>query len=711
MPYRSAADHRAARRRYEARNPGRRTLTRNAARAQHRVEHVVRFVGVDGEGVDRLDGAHDYNLLSVGDRSMHHPDGARLGFEDVMAHLWACHQIDPDAVMVGFYLSYDLAQWWQDLPEERACMLLTPEGQAARARKGAGAVNPMPWPVRFGRWEFDVLPNSKRFKLRPERSGARWLYVCDTGGLFQTSFVKAIDPADWSDPVCTPAEYATIVAGKAARSRAPVPYGTPVEAADVAYNTLENDVLARLMDRYNRGLVAADIRLTRTQWHGPGQAAQAWLKAAGGEHTGDACRAAGPEVPDDAVGPFEAAGRSYFGGWFEVTAHGHVPGDTFEYDINSAYPSTIAGLPCLLHGEWVHGEGRPPRTKAPYRLVEAAVRGSDPFLGAMTHRHPTGRVLRPHSTAGWYWWHEVEASRRAGLVDRVEWRQWWEYQPCDCPPPFAGIAQLYEDRVRVGKKSPHGRALRLVYNSSYGKFAQSVGHPLFGNPVYASLITAGCRVRILDAIAGHPQGTAAVVMVATDGVYFTSEHPGLDLDPTRLGAWDAGVKSNLCLFRPGMYWDDKARKAARSGAKLGLKSRGVNERALAAVVGRLDRQFARVTSLPADADGWPAVELRIPFTVVSPRQALARNNWALCGAVEHDRAVTISAAPGIKRVAVPPEWAPDDLLRTRPIDTAGESTPYEGRFGLELKEGIAELELVLPDGEAHDLLAEILGLR
>src|SRR6185312_6510244 len=51
----------------------------------------------------------------------------------------------------------------------------------------------------------------------------------------------------------------------------------------------------------------------------------------------------------------DAARSSYYGGWFEIFAHGHIPEVTWEYDINSAYPAIISRLPCLSHGRWEYG--------------------------------------------------------------------------------------------------------------------------------------------------------------------------------------------------------------------------------------------------------------------------------------------------------------------------------------------------------------------
>jgi hypothetical protein len=92
--------------------------------------------------------------------------------------------------------------------------------------------------------------------------------------------------------------------------------------------------------------------------------------------------------------------------------------------------------------------------------------------------------------------------------------------------------------------------------------AQSVGQPKYANAVYASLITAGCRCMILDAIATHPLRTEAV-MIATDGIYFTAPHPGLPLS-NQLGDWETKSLNNLMLFKPGTYWDDETRARARA---------------------------------------------------------------------------------------------------------------------------------------------------
>src|SRR5256885_2771992 len=98
---------------------------------------------------------------------------------------------------------------------------------------------------------------------------------------------------------------------------------------------------------------------------GPGQAAQKWLK----NKKITTANEIQETVP---IWFLEAARASYFGGWFEIMMHGMVPGITYEYDINSAYPYIISSLPCLLHGEYKGGSGKPPENSR-YVLVYASL--------------------------------------------------------------------------------------------------------------------------------------------------------------------------------------------------------------------------------------------------------------------------------------------------------------------------------------------------
>lgn len=653
--------------------------------------HDLEFIAVDGEADTTVSG-DPYVLLSVGDRSLHE-NGRRLTHHDIFPFLWDCYKENPQAAFVGFFLGYDFAQWLRSISVHEARMLLTAEGIAKRARTKSGG-NPMPFPVYIGdEWEIDLLGN-KRFKLRPQGSKEGWMYICDAGSFFQTSLLNAIKPSEWGDePLCTPTEYETVLAGKSTRDDA------AFNAEMIKYNVLENRILSTMMDRLNTGFTAIDVRLDKHKWFGPGQAAQAWMGPRGVPTTTEV----GESVPTEVL---KMAQASFYGGWFEVFRHGNLAGETYEYDINSAYPHTMRSLPCLLHGQWTaFGKVRNAKSFHGPTLVRASVYGSNPYIGTMLHRESKQTILRPHCTSGVFWHHELEAARRAGLVDRVAIESGYTYEPCDCPPPLRGVADLYQQRLQVGKRTVHGKACKLVYNSMYGKTAQSTGVPKFANPVYASLITSGCRTMILDAIATHPKGAADLAMVATDGIYFRSPHPGLELSNDELGKWDSAVLSNLTILKPGVYWHDKTREAVRRNEGFKLKSRGISARDLAGRMHEFDILFRdwgpeRV---------WPSLYVNVQFSVQTAKVAITRGKWEDCGRSIRDSPIIVNSDPSGKRDTgrvrrEGGDWRTDPY----PVPPSGhlESVPYSKSFGM--ADAWATDELT-PDGDVATVVNSLMG--
>jgi len=696
-----------------------------------RPDRKIKFVGVDGEGMN-VKGEHRYVLFGIGDEQI--SDSSGLSCLDVFNHLYSRHEREGgrDTAYVGFFLGYDFSQIFKTLPEERARMLLTKPGIAARQHRERlngtlqhhSRPGMAPHPVEWAGWQFDLLGN-KRLRLRPKRCDCEmpscpckdkpsWMYVCDVGSFFQTSFLKVIDPEGWADgtEIVTPDEWTLIKAGKERRSDA------VLDDEMCYYNRLENEILSRVMGTLDLGFKDIGINLSPSKWFGPGQAAQAWLKNEG--------------VPDrlsiGEVVPLrmaEAARASYFGGWFEIMMHGRIPGVTHEYDINSAYPSIIANLPCLLHGTYTHGEGLPPKGNSDTALtlvygdivspsVGYSWRYKQTHIGTMLHRDNKGNISRPLSTEGWFWWDELQAARRAGLIkaldnrDKTEYGQriqkWVQYVPCDCPPPMANIAGLYQKRLDVGKTSPLGKAAKLVYNSGYGKFAQSEGlNPVFGNAIYASLITSGCRRMILDAIATHPYGKADVAMVATDAVYFLHPHPSLPVS-SKLGEWDYKERRNLTLFKPGVYWDDKVRQRIADGENPNFKARGFKASDFVTALGRIDSEFAAWDDISDDeiqrlnrsemvlpgmmgktSWHWPSVKFIPSFVMTTALQALMRNKWEMAGAVQHGTELEQNSDPFTKRTGIHRRvYHGRTIYGSNPRGVTFEpSHPYQKRFGME----------------------------
>ena len=676
---------------------------KNARRNERRLTNEGRyFVGIDGEGVDRPDGKHEYVLLGIGDEFLFNPDYSALEFDQVLSFICDYQRSHPLAIQVGFFLSYDFSQWFKTLPANRAEYLLSKTGIAKRQPKNQKM--PVPFPVSWGPYEFDIL-GTKRFKVRIKGRKQKWTYVLDTSSFFQTSFLKVLKDYD----VATDEEWSIIEDGKQNLRGITLDYGEALPPEMFIYTALENALHARVMSELNKALTSQDVRLKATQWFGPGQAAQNWLNTNAKEHTGEAIRAV---VPDHIR---EKARATYYGGWFEVMAHGIIPGPIYAYDINSAYPMATTELPCLLHGDWI------PQAGGELELWHVAVKGSQ-CIGPLQYRSPKGAILRPHESSGWHWSDEVLMSVDAGLIDEYTVNEVWSFHRyCDCNPPLTGLRGLYNYRIRDGgkyKNTVEGKAIKLVINSMYGKLAQSIGNPRYSNPIYASRITSYCRRQIMEAIATHPDGPRAVYMVATDGVFFGSPHPSLPLS-AELGHWEESIYGEMCINKPGLYWltDNKS---------VTVKSRGVGSKVLEAAIADYEEQWIRLRDTlisnrttylfdnPKDVP-WPETDLLIPFSVVTPSAAMnSLHDWSQCGAVRLNTIQRDKTTPAKKRYAQPFILEGESFIRTNPLSVrTTETTPYDGTFGETLGDRIEQLlDVVTQEGSPMIEFAHyVKGLR
>jgi hypothetical protein len=705
-------------------------------RKSHHATGTTTFIGIDGEGINLPNGEHRYVMLSIGsDPKWTIVDENGLEWTTILDHLYSYHLANErrNVAYVGFFLGYDFDRWLRTMPQERVTRLITTEGRKARKKvMPNGRERTYPVDLPYG-WQVKML-GKKRFELRKRNCNCDktycghekgpWMYICDTGSFFQCSFLKAIDPKNWREPIVSDKEYEIIKAGKDKRADAT----KPTEEMAV-YNRLENEVLARLMATLNNGFREMGINLAPGQWFGPGQSAQTWMKNNGIPQGEEITKT----VPTDML---IAAKESYFGGWFEIMMHGIIPGESHEYDINSAYPYIISRLPCLLHGEYKRGNGKPTKDTG-YVLVYASVssykKGYTRLIGTMLHRESHDTILRPDRTEGWYWLHEINAAKRAGLILHCHIYKWISYDPCNCQPPLQNVTSLYDLRLKAGKDTPLGKSAKLTYNSKYGKFAQSIGHPIFANSIYASLITAGCRTMILDAIATHPQTSEDVCMVATDAVYFVTPHPSLPLS-NKLGDWEHKIHSNLTLFKPGVYWNDETIENLKAERELHFKSRGAPAAAFGVTIPYSHMIFSawhqevnygkskgiRPAQPNEDGiiDGWPIVDFKVPFSMTSCLQAIRRNKWEMAGEVEQDVTIQANSNPYKKRNGIAPSLLKDGRLvfRSHPHSISineRKSKPYEKQFGMEdpwSEESIGRFD-THPDGPIDMLIQEKMGLK
>lgn len=481
------------------------------------------FVGIDGEGWGKT-----YALLA--DSGGAHVDNvsglSTVQCLDFLSRLK--ERNGGDAHFVGFALGYDINHWLRDLSDP-ALGALWKEGR-----------------VRWEDWWIEWAPK-RWFHVKHLPSG-RSVRIWDSYPFFQGSFLKAC--ADWGVEV--PRE---VRDGKAARHD----FGPADLPRIIEYNRVELATLVRLLDKLRAGMRDAGIPLG--QWYGAGAAASKLLQL---NRVRETIFETPPEMERAVLG-------AYFGGHIEAGHFGVFKGPIWNGDLNSAYPNALAMLPDLSRGRWVRVadfvEGAP---MALYHVEWSHERGS-PYY-PLPWRDPEGAIFFPRVGRSWVWFPEVEACRRTGWGLKV--LEGWIWVPTEAPRfPFAFIAQKYAARLKAGKKSGAGLAIKLALNAIYGKTAQREGH--YGRPTYrqfeiAGWVTSFVRAKLWVFAAAHLD---AVISFNTDGVFVRMAEP-ISPNPTEeLGDFSSTVYRSIEIAEAGVYrleredgtWENYGRGFGKAG--------------------------------------------------------------------------------------------------------------------------------------------------
>lgn len=535
--------------------------TRRAER--YREDHgPTQFVGCDGEGMG-VGADHNYYVWRMGGNSLvtGQPLESRALLEFIAAQ-------PKGPIYVIYSGTYDFTMILRGAPHDFLRDLLDRAGRTDSDGNVRSA--------RWGDLRVDYIP---RKRLRVGR-GSNSITVHDVFGFFQGSFVKALE--EWD--VGTTEERGQIASGKLRRGNTDV-----LSPNELAYNERECDLLAEVMTKLNQ--VTNSITLSASPYEGAGAIASSLFSLHMVKPIKERNRRLGEneQEPENfrEIDPAETLGLptwdAYYGGRFEITAHGPVRAKVWEYDINSAYPAVITNLPCLLHGKWVHNK-RGAKLGGPYTVghIRWRVPMDRPF-GPLPHRDKAGRITFPARGSGWYWAVEWPSDPEDYTVDET-----WSWVPNCEHRPFSWVADRYRQRKAHKAAGRKGQAmmLKLGYNSLYGKMAQNIGKPRWRNSVYAGLVTATCRRQIRDAA---EQAPADIIMFATDGIYSLSP---LDLPVgDGLGEWEATeYPEGLFLVRPGIYFEN--------GGDAKVKSRGVGAATISANRAEIEAAFDLIYDHP-----------------------------------------------------------------------------------------------------------------
>jgi hypothetical protein len=591
-------------------------------------------MGVDGEGYGQNKaGQQHYALLSAsgGVRPLY-KRGRHLTTLECLEWLCGLPGGRPDSpLLVGFSFGYDATQILRDLPSERLERLF-------EDKEGGDGKSRYTW---FGQYAIEYLPKNylrvartkivdrinpvtgERYTTRQRIEGsARTIY--ETFGFFQQSFLSAIKSFEIG------AEHWDLIErNKSLRS-----VFSSITPEVREYCRLECELLADLMEEFRRVCHASGLR-PRT-WNGAGKIS-AFLHT---EHETITAAALETLVPRQVR---QMAADAYYGGRFEVTRIGEVPGPVHEADIGSAYPSAMRDLPCLLHGAWHQFWGRPPGCSPHVAYVMFSHAVERPICG-LPIRQKDGRLFWPRQGQGVYWSTELRSAKRLGAA--IRYTMGWAYERrCDCHV-FDWVSDLFSQRRALGKDK-RGYPLKLGLNSLYGKLAQRVGTPKWGNFIWAGLITAHTRA-VLNAAAS--QSPSDVVMFATDAL-FTKRR--LDLPyGDGLGQWEAKEHERLFIVQPGIYFG-----ASRP------KTRGVPGSLFAEHIPTFERDWRAWATLFKDMTGPPVVGIPVKlFTGLRLAHARGKPETAGCW-TEDDREFSFDWS---RKRAREPIWETPLCVLTKP---------------------------------------------
>lgn len=482
--------------------------------------------------------------------------GKRLSSQMMLDYVVATGKRYPHAIHVGYGFRYDGNMMLQDF-DERQIVRLYKEG-SLRYNTSDGAT----WRLRWIPGK--TLTVTRRYGRA--RDAKDTVTISDYSSFFGAKFIDTCEKLLGDE--LSDADRLTIEHGKQERGN-----NTWEDLPEVLhYWQAEIVLMRRVFERFRDVMCKAGFPLK--DWYGPGALANAIIhnykmrpKMAGAQITSGA-------MPD-AV--HQASKHAFFGGRFELFQAGRTVGPIYAVDIGSAYPHALRMVPDLSpeKGEWVHVD-KPARIErfGFYRLrflsPNPAIAETRPM--PLPWRDNRGMITFPASVLGWYASPEAKMLIGTRGTEVLEGWYWRSYGEPEFPWKF--LEEMYERRMRIGKKNLMSMPFKLGPNSIYGKLAQTVGwdkekmlpprsHAL---PI-AAWVTSMCRAMLYTAMRRQPD---KIIAVETDSI-ITTAHPselGIKLGDS-LGEWEATEYEEIVYVQSGMY------HVKKDGKWLGTKSRGL----------------------------------------------------------------------------------------------------------------------------------------
>jgi hypothetical protein len=466
--------------------------------------------------------------------------GQDLHVADVLEYIVKIGRQYPSAVHIGYGFRYDANMIIRHLPVR--CLLELKEEGHTKYHDGRGNTYRIHW-----------LPG-KRFRVTQyhgkKKHEKTTVTIDDVISFFASSFIKATESV-LADEL-TDEDREVIAHGKAERGQ-----NTWDDMPDVIrYWTAEIRLMERLVEKFRGVMFSAGFMLR--DWYGPGSLSSYLIRT---RNLRDHIVNGPPDLPR---GVHEASKIAYAGGRFELYRVGRFRGPVYSIDINSAYPFAMSQAPSLGldHGFWEHVDSPTEISFFGVYRLRFKVPAASPFEARampLFHRDMRGNITFPNVCEGWYWSPEAFAAANMPGVEIVEGWEWVH----DEARPFAFLGDLYEERMRIGKKNLLSMPYKLAANSAYGKFAQRVGwheDPVKGNhpprshclPL-AGWTTSYTRAMLFNVLRQIP--TEHLIAVETDGIYTTvnpADLAGVNMGD-KLGEWETAIFDEMLYVQNGVY--------------------------------------------------------------------------------------------------------------------------------------------------------------
>ncbi len=250
-----------------------------------------------------------------------------------------------------------------------------------------------------------------------------------------------------------------------------------------------------------------------------------------------------PELIDYAM-------QSYNGGKFEVTRKG--PGKYYEYDIVSAYPFEMSNLVDIRRASV--SRQRKYIKDAAYGFINCTMKipvnvySPIAMKRGQLNYYPVGTFTKVITKTEYEYlisigvditihkayWLNIERHQypyRTAIYDLMEWKDKYKRE---------GLKLDYHT-VKIILNSRYGKMVQLIYKDGYYKAGSS------WNPIYGSIITANCRIRVSQMQQEHK----SIVAVHTDSIISTKS---LKIDTgSELGMWEKSVEGEGVILGSGIY--------------------------------------------------------------------------------------------------------------------------------------------------------------